>query len=85
MKEDHRHHFLPLLLVGTSRLACSALWRHLVQMITILRRHFHINFRTVTVALFRADSGHRIEKVNRQIRMPISQRDENENDPEGNN
>jgi hypothetical protein len=45
--------------------------------------NFHINFRTATVALFRGDSGYHIEKVNSQVGMPISQRDEN--DPERNN
>jgi hypothetical protein len=40
--------------------------------------NFHINFRIATVALFRGDSSHRIEKVNSQIGMPISQRDEND-------
>jgi hypothetical protein len=39
--------------------------------------NFHINFRTATVALFRGDSGYRIEEVNSQIGMPISQRDDN--------
>jgi hypothetical protein len=42
-----------------------------------------MNFRTATVALFRGDSRYRIEKVNGQIEMAISQRDEN--DPERNN
>jgi hypothetical protein len=45
--------------------------------------NFQTNFRTATVALFRGDSGYRIEKVNSQIGMPISQQDEN--DPERNN
>jgi hypothetical protein len=52
-------------------------------MITILRSELPNQFQNRYFALFRGDSGYRIEKVNSQIGMPISQRDEN--DPERNN